>query len=239
MPTKAEALAELARRGLYTDRSRMLSPVERKSIDDAQASSRNALDVVGDLTRFQDVNDRTATGGLNAIWGVTEARKALDPNVQQLEEIKSRLAPAQRQPGSGTTSDRDLALFLEAVPNVRNDRQTNTAIIERGRAEAVRRQQYADFLDKYARENGSLNGAQQAFRAYEGLGRRENPFTVKDAGDRSQLPRGAYYQSPEGLRRNDNGSRGNPLIEPARPMGPPKARSTSEQRPSLNDIFGE
>lgn len=231
-PTKAEILAELARRGLSVDRSRMISPTEQKSIDDARSSARNSIDVLGDLTRFQDINGQVPTGGLvNNVKNVL-ARWGGEPNVQQLDEITSRIAPQQRVPGSGTTSDMDLRLFLNASPKVTSAKAANDAIIERGRSEAVRRQQYADFLDKYARENGSLNGAEAAFRAMVGLGTRQNPYSVEQAGDRSTLPRGAYYQSPQGLRRNDNGSRGNPL------MDPPRAAAPQAKRESLDDIFG-
>lgn len=192
-------------------RAGSLSPVERKSLDEAQASARGALDTLPDVNRFDQINAGTPTGGLNrwndAIQGM------IDPNMQQMNEISARLTPAQRQPGSGTTSDRDLALFQQAVPSRKNTNVTNSAILERARAEAVRRQQYADFLDSYAARNGSLNGAEKAFRSQVGLGTRDTPYDAQGAGDRSQLPRGAYYMDPEGnMRRNDNGPRGNPII---------------------------
>lgn len=191
-----------------------MAPQEQKAIEDARGASSNAIDVLGDLTRFQDINAKTGTGGITRFPGVKTVRNIFDPQFQQLGEISARLTPAQRTPGSGTTSDRDLALYAQAVPGVDRDPKANNAIIERSRAEAVRRQQYADFLDEYARKNGTLNGAEKAFRGMIGLGTEQNPYKADQAGDRSQLPRGAYYDSPEGMRRNDNGSRGNPIIRP-------------------------
>lgn len=210
-----------------------LSAVERASVDDAQTSARSALDQLPDINRFQEKNAATETGGAHrwndAIQGVW------DPNFQQINEISARMTPGQRTPGSGTTSDRDLALFQQAVPSRKNNKDTNDAILDRGRAEAVRRQAYADFLDKYAAEHGTLNGAQAGFRAQEGLGTRETPFTAEQAGDRSQLPRAAYYLDPEGnLRRNDNGPRGNPIIRRA---GMTQRRQANPQRGQVVDGF--
>lgn len=212
-PTTGEKIVYRGGKWMAADQSRAgsLSPQERVSVKEAQESARVALETLPDVNRFESVNQRTPTGGFNR-WNDT-LQSIYDPKMQQLNEISARLTPAQRQPGSGTTSDRDLALFQQAVPSRKNAATTNSAIIERARAEAVRRQQYADFLDEYAAKNGTLNGAEKAFRAVVGLGTRDIPFDAQAAGDRSQLPRGAYYRDPEGnLRRNDNGARGNPIV---------------------------
>lgn len=220
--------------------STSLKPQEQVRVKDAQDASSNAISVLNDLTRFQDINQPvsgrggTPTGGVNAFLTPLRAKVFNDPNAQQLEEISARLTPAQRTPGSGTTSDRDLALYMQAVPGTNRDARANSAIIERTRAEAVLRQQRADFYDQYSRDHGTLNGAEQAFRGQIGKGSRQNPYNVKEAGDRSQLPRGAYYVSPEGLRRNDNGPTGNPIVEP----GVRGATGGKPQRPSLDSIFG-
>jgi hypothetical protein len=217
-----------------------LKPQEQARIKEAQDSSSSAINVLNDLTRFQDINSPVGgkggvpTGGVNAFLTPLRAKVFNDPGAQQLEEISARLTPAQRTPGSGTTSDRDLALYMQAVPGINKDKNANNAIIEKSRAGAVLLQQRADFYDKYASEHGTLNGAEQAFRAIIGKGSRQNPYKTEEAGDRSQLPRGAYYMSPEGLRRNDNGPTGNPIVEPGAggvPGGKP-------QRPTLDTIFG-
>lgn len=218
------------------DRSASLKPIEQKRLDEVREAGSNALSTLGDLTRFQDVNTRLNetgydTGGIKG-WVADKANFLLNnPDVQQAKEITARMAPAQRVPGSGTTSDRDLALYLQASPSMTNSKAANDAIIERGRREAVLRQQRADFYEQYAREHGSINGAEQAFRGMVGRGSMENPYDAKTAGDRSQLPRGAYYQSPEGLRRNDNGPSGNPIIKPSM-TGRPASPSKSSAKPS-------
>lgn len=209
-----------------------MAPQEEIQLKEARAASENALEVLGDLTRFQDINTRRPTGGpinntVNWLLGKTG-----NPDIQQMEEIKSRIAPQQRAPGSGTTSDTDLKLYLNASPETTKATAANLAIIERGRREAVRRQQYADFLDDYSKKNGTLSGAQAAFRGMVGLGSQENPYSIQQAGDRSRLPRGAYYQSPDGIRRNDNGPRGNPIIAEAKRTGGQAKRAVAPVRVS-------
>lgn len=199
--------------------SDMLSPQERASLDDARNAGTNAIGVLDTLTQFQNLNEgrgvnRQPTGGLNSVGNYLA--QGIDPEVQRMQGLTATIAPGKRQPGSGTTSDRDLALFLKGSPSAFKDEAANTGIIEDGRREAVRRQQYAAFLDKWAKQYGTLNGAQEAFLKVVGAGTRQSPYSIEEAGDRSTLPRGAYYQSREGLRRNDNGPRGNPIIEPAR-----------------------
>lgn len=205
--------------------ARVLKAPEEASLKEAREGASNAINVLGDLTRFQDINARESTGGLGGLPWVRKAREAFDPDVQQMSEITSRLAPAQRQPGAGTTSDRDLTLYLQAVPGMTRSREANTAIIERARAEAVRRQQYADFLDDYVEKNGTLKGVEKAFRTKIGLGSRQTPYLGEEA-DPTSMPRGAYYRDPQGnLRRNDNGSRGNPIVEKTATAKPPAAKT--------------
>lgn len=210
----------------------MLNTSEKQALGDAQGASANAISVLSDLNNFQNTMEgrgrkRQEVGGL--FGGIANKAAAFfgDPEAQYLDSITSTLAPAKRVPGSGTTSDRDLALFLKGTPGLDKNEATNRALIEDGRREAIRRQQRADFLEAYARENGTLNGAEQAFRAVVGKGTQESPLSPQEAGDRSRIPRGSFYYDPQGnLRRNDNGSAGNPIIKKAPPIPqPPRVKS--------------
>ena len=205
----------------------MLNTSEKQALGDAQAASANAISVLADLNNFQNTIEgrgrkRQEVGGLFGGFANKAAAFFGDPEAQYLDSITSTLAPAKRVPGSGTTSDRDLALFLKGTPGLDKDEATNRALIEDGRREAIRRQQRADFLEAYAREKGTLIGAEQAFRAVVGKGTQESPLSAQEAGDRSRIPRGSFYYDPQGnLRRNDNGSAGNPIIRKAPSVPPP------------------
>lgn len=165
-PRSESSWRPVARGATYANgRSRGLTPKEQAELAEAREAARNALSVLPDLERFSQINDNTRSGGLMAVPFVDRVVGAFDPGVAQLNEISARLAPAQRQAGSGTMSDRDLALFLQSVPSVQRPEDANDALIERGRAEGRRRQAYADFIDRYAAENGTLSGADELFRS--------------------------------------------------------------------------
>lgn len=209
-----------------------LKPQEQKTLQTVQDQAATALDTLPDINRFDQLEQNTATGGL-AGWGpIAAVRGMFDPNVQQINEINARLTPAQRQPGSGTTSDRDLALFQQAVPGLNRTKAANDAILERGRREAVTRQQRADFYSQYSQQNGTLNGAEQAFRAQIGRGSQDNPYDLSQGQSRATLPRAAYYTDPQGnLRRNDNADFGNPIVRAGkRGAGPGVSFQPNEQQ---------
>lgn len=159
----ARAAEDTARQAEIT--ASRLSPAEEDQLKVARAAAREALGVLPDLERFQGLNRDQASGGLFAVPFADAVVGAFDRDVSQMNEITSRLAPAQREEGSGPMSDADLMLYLRSVPSVQRPREANDAIIERGRREAARRRAYADFLDQFAAQNNTLKGADAAFRA--------------------------------------------------------------------------
>lgn len=151
-------------------RPRGLSANEQKELAAAREAARDALSILPDLERFSRLNTEQDSGGIYALPLVDRIAGARDPEASQMNEITARMAPAQREPGSGTTSDTDLRLFLQASPSIQRPREANQALIERGRAEGRRRQAYADFIDRYAAERGTLSGADELFRAQVAAG---------------------------------------------------------------------
>lgn len=224
--------------------SGQLTSPEQKSLDDARDAATNAVSTLDTLNAFQNVNEGRgvkgqSTGGiLGSAWNFVT--QGIDPELQRLSGLTATIAPSKRPTGSGTTSDKDLALYLKGTPDIYKAKETNVAIIEDGRREAVRRQQRAAFLDDWSRKYGTLAGAEQAFLKVSGAGTQASPLSAQEAGDRSTIPRGAYYRGPAGeVRRNDNGARGNPIITPApRPVdkyrtNPAAPRVQSGPKPGL------
>jgi len=63
--------------------------------------------------------------------------------------------------------------------------------------------------------------------AAKGEGTRAKPFDLSGGQPRSSIPRGVYYKDPQGnIRRNDNGDRGNPIVQRRASVGGDVARST-------------
>jgi len=179
-----------------------LNPREQASIQAARDSAALVETDLSDLENFARLQSQQNTGGALAIPGVRQVAGAIDPEVASMNAITARMAPAQRVAGSGTTSDRDLALFLQASPSASQPEKTNSGIIDRGRAEGARRQIYAEFLDDYARQNGTLNGAPEAWR---------QTYRPPPVSNDSPVPRGNVEPSRaqrEAVNRlNQSGSR--------------------------------
>lgn len=63
--------------------------------------------------------------------------------------------------------------------------------------------------------------------AVKGEGTLAKPFDLSGGQPRASIPRGVYYKDPQGnIRRNDNGDRGNPIVQRRASAGGDIARST-------------
>lgn len=114
--------------------------------------------------QFVELNRKQGSGQIWAIPGAPQVMGVFDPEISRMNALTARMAPQQRVEGSGTTSDRDLSLYLQAVPSMSKPGDANSAIAMQARKDAQRRIEYAQFLDRYARENGSLLGSDEAWR---------------------------------------------------------------------------
>lgn len=171
--TREQALAELAARGVQVPgaasggaparRPVKLSVQELKELQNARAAAQALGGAVRDGERFLQLNREAPTGEIYAIPGVSEIRGAFDPKFGTMQSLTNRMAPMQRQVGSGSSSDKDVAMFKKSVPNPNFTGPTNTLIVRRMQEEAKRAADYAAFLDRYAQQTGSLIGAQEAW----------------------------------------------------------------------------
>ena len=118
-------------------------------------------DVMNDLNAFSEYNKSSRTGA-NYEGGWTsnlmpESWRGQDE--KNMIAITSRLAPKQRIAGSGTTSDKDMALYIASLPSIKEPGQVNKSIrlnyqnqLDNNTAKYTF---FQNWLDKY----GHLNGA--------------------------------------------------------------------------------
>lgn len=141
-----------------------LSAQEQAQLADLRNSANQMREMAGQAQQFDTLNRQAGTGPIYKIPGVSEVASMFNPRVAQMDALTARMAPAQRVPGSGTTSDRDLALFMKSVPSVDRPGEANAAIARDMQSSAKRREAYATFMDQYAKQNGTLMGAEEAYQ---------------------------------------------------------------------------
>lgn len=149
---------------------RRLSPEDARAVRDARLRATELNRSLPDWQRFEELNREEATGSLGQILG-----NALNaPNIagrereDEMRAIVNRWTPRQREPGSGTTSDRDIAIYTGAIPGTNRIGPSNSNIIRGIERDAREASEYADFLEWYWPRGGTLAGAQAAWSAYLG-----------------------------------------------------------------------
>lgn len=192
-PTKAEIMAELAKRGvnmaaigvdtaapganyLTAGGGRSVPAGVEKELSGYRQSSNNALGARSSAMRFEELNKENRTGG---IMGMIPMRDKFDPGFAEMKSIASKLIPAQREPGSGTMSDGDVAMYRAATLDPNKPKGANDALSKVIRAGAVRQADHSAFMEEWAKRNGGLTGAQEAWSAYSNA----NPLFRVEGGN--------------------------------------------------------
>lgn len=88
-----------------------------------------------------------------------------DSGYQTMNSVVSQMIPFMRAPGSGATSDYEQQLYQRGVQSPTNSPAANWAIYRNQQALANIAQQRRYFYEEYASNNGTLNGAEQAFQS--------------------------------------------------------------------------
>jgi hypothetical protein len=128
----------------------------RKKIDENARVVQEGGKVLQDMETFGALNRESRTG---------EFYTGIQPSFlqgsaeQKMEAITSRLAPGQRIEGSGTTSDRDIAMFVKAVPSINKKGNVNQAIRENFAKQYDKSRAKLQYLQDYYDQYGHLNGA--------------------------------------------------------------------------------
>ncbi len=118
------------------NQARVLIPL----FDRAEEAIRNVPQGAG--AQFAPILGQLASAFGVQVNGTSEA--------EVLRAITASLAPLQRVEGSGATSDRDISLYLQAVPRLGNTREGNLMLVDMGRRAAQRRIEEANIWRNFA-----------------------------------------------------------------------------------------
>jgi len=139
---------------------------DAKAIKTARESATDAGRMALDAGRFLDLNYEVPTGGIENLPVIGDVIRTFDPRKQEMQSIAKRLVPQQRVPGSGPFTDADAKLEAEAGLSLQKYGNANRSTAFVMQAGAKRRQDYSAFLEYWARRNGSILGATEAWDAY-------------------------------------------------------------------------
>lgn len=156
----------------------------QKRIADMQEQVSRAGSIMADIEEFGALNRKSSTGSW---WQQLTPDKQMfrTPDSMRMSAITSRLAPAQRPVGSGATSDRDMALYLRALPSIENEGPVNMGIrqdFERNYQSGLAKLKAAqEYLNAYGHLNGFDN--EWANRGKRGAGSVQRPTSGVPAQD--------------------------------------------------------
>lgn len=133
----------------------------QKYLQDNAAIVGQGAEVLNMLEDFGELNRKSRTGALyegSLASFMPESLRGADEKVMQ--SITSDLAPKKRIVGSGTTTDKDIALYLKSLPSIENTGEVNQQIRENYRKQYEKANAKLQFMQGYFDQYGHLNGAE-------------------------------------------------------------------------------
>ena len=175
-----------------------------KRMDEIVASGQSAGQTMADMQQLIDLGAQIGTGkGAQVLATIGPYAQALGIDVENMNEIQAyeaitaRLAPQMRAVGSGASSDRDVSMFLQSLPNLRNTQGGNEIIARTMQAVAQNKIDASEIAGAAQRGDISWQDADKQIRALP------NPY---EAFKKSYRPNGGA--SPSGASRGAGGSAG-------------------------------
>lgn len=209
----------LATGRLYVGPGPKLQPQEQKALATIRTEAEKAAGGIADLDRFSTLNRKQGTGGYLGLPGIRNVVGWVDPELSEMNAITDRLTPMQREPGSGAMSDRDVEMYKSSTVNAGRYGNANRNVGQRAKAGMMRQRDYAAFMDYFARVNGTLNGAQEAWDEYKIA----EPIYDPDAGTiRQGRSWRNYFSIPEAPRGAPAPQARKPAAQAPRPADPRK-----------------
>jgi hypothetical protein len=134
----------------------------RKRLAELDSDINKSKPVMDDLNKFGELNRNSRTGGVwEQIMPGAPMLHGADEN--QMMAIQSRLGPAQRPTGSGSSSDTDVRLFLGGLPSIAQTGPVNKSI----REDFQRKFDYAikkrNAMQQHLNKYGNLNSFDEAW----------------------------------------------------------------------------
>lgn len=128
----------------------------KKRLEGMQDIISQGQDVMSQLNAFGEYNKSSRTGAGYESWQPDFTKGQDEKN---MEAITSDLAPKKRIAGSGTTSDKDMTLYLKSLPNIMQPGEVNHSIRLNYQNQLDNNTAKYTFFQNWLNKNGNLNDA--------------------------------------------------------------------------------
>ncbi|WP_425107222.1 hypothetical protein [Ancylobacter sp.] len=114
-----------------------IAKVDTDTFGEIAGQTKKLSDLVPELQRVRSLAKNTKLGGTGAArlafgkaLGLSDNELAGMSEAETIQSIASRLAPAMRTPGSGSSSDTDVQMFLNSLPSLWNSQNGIDKIVD-------------------------------------------------------------------------------------------------------------
>ena len=171
----------------------------RKKIDENARVVQEGGKILQDMETFGALNRESKTG---EFYTGIQPGFLQGSDEQKMEAITSRLAPGQRIEGSGTTSDKDIAMFVKAVPSINKKGDVNQSIRENFAKQYNRSKAKLQYLQDYYDQYGHLNGADTLWEKEQQRYLAKPESTAQPMQEQMAQPTSQVQPSYKGLKIN-------------------------------------
>ena len=171
----------------------------RKKIDENARVVQEGGKILQDMETFGALNRESKTG---EFYTGIQPGFLQGSDEQKMEAITSRLAPGQRIEGSGTTSDKDIAMFVKAVPSINKKGDVNQSIRENFAKQYNRSKAKLQYLQDYYGQYGHLNGADTLWEKEQQRYLAKPESTAQPMQEQMAQPTSQVQPSYKGLKIN-------------------------------------
>ena len=134
-----------------------------KRIDAIREIITQGQDRITKMNRFIELNQKIPTGEIEDVMGI-ENPLMRSPEIVEMATITKDIGPKMKVSGAGSTSDKDIELYLNSTVNIKKPLSVNWNTLTDYQKQLDKTQAKADFLEKYVSEFGHLRGVDEAWK---------------------------------------------------------------------------